>query len=224
MTATNPGFSASDAADLCTTAAMTFYQNTVTDIYTGSTTQNLRMTSGSIFDLDLKTRSEAPVFTLNSFNYQAQADILVPVAEGYSAGLLNYFFRGSMTAGGNSNGFSITNNTMNGSASENMSGRFSLYYDDTSGNRDPLGGPDPQLPGPWTISIPGNGTALTDINGNPLSFTPPSDAATPGQYTLVFQGVLGLDGFGAVAGATVTIPSVISPPQTTGTPRKAIRR
>jgi hypothetical protein len=189
---------------------ITFYQNTVTDNYTGTKTQNPRMTSSSIFDLDLMEVGAPPKFTLNQLNYASQAAILLPVAEGYSAGLLNYFFRGSLTAGGNSMGFTITNNTMNGSVSEAMDGQFSLYYDDENGNRNPSGS--------WRISIPGGQTVSTDINGNPLTFTPPETFGnrpprTPGQYILVFNGHLGIDPFGLVAGAIVTIPSVIPPPQ-----------
>jgi hypothetical protein len=38
--------------------------------------------------------THAPVFTLNSINYQFAADRLLPRAAAYSAGLINYFFRG----------------------------------------------------------------------------------------------------------------------------------
>jgi len=192
-----------------------FYQNTIYDPNTTTFAQNDRMTSSSIFDLDLVAIGSAPKFTLNQLNYANQARILVPMAEGYSAGLLNYFFRGSMSDAGNSNGFTITNNTMNGSVPEAMSGQFSLYYDDIYGNRNLVFASDNIISGTWTISIPGNGTASTDMNGNSLSFTPPSDPppANPGQYILVFQGVLGSDPFRAVAGSIVTIPSVIPPPQ-----------
>jgi len=43
--------------------------------------------------------THAPVFTLNSINYQFAAQRLLPRAAAYSAGLINYFFRGRIEIG-----------------------------------------------------------------------------------------------------------------------------
>jgi hypothetical protein len=152
------------------------------------------MTTYSLFDLDLLKNNLTPMFSLNQFNYSQQADILIPKAVDYSAGLLNHFFRGSMAVQGDSSGFTITNTTMNGATPEDMNGTFILYYDDQTGNRQPVNGAI------WTLSIPGGMTSAS------LSFTAPTSPApaNSGQYTLVFQGTLG-DETGAVAGTQVQL-------------------
>lgn len=55
---------------------------------------NIRMTTESIFDFGLTTTS--PTYSLNAYNYDDMADLLIPRAVAYSAGLINYFFRGKM--------------------------------------------------------------------------------------------------------------------------------
>jgi hypothetical protein len=75
---------------------VTFLGNVFTDNYTGAIEQNAKMTTYSLFDQDLKKKGENPAFTLNDRNYAAAANILLKRAVGYSAGLLNYFFRGSI--------------------------------------------------------------------------------------------------------------------------------
>ena len=107
------------------------------------------------------------------------ASKLLPRAIGYSAGLLNYFFRGNIKyiPDPNNPGQNIIVNGSN----ENLSGTFSLYYDDTSDNR---------------ISVPNAVWPLT-INANgqsgPLSFTAPIASAqkNPGTFLLVFTGQMG---------------------------------
>lgn len=55
---------------------------------------NIRMTTESIFDFFLFSWSST--YTLNRFNYDDMANQLIPRAVAYSAGLINYFFRGRM--------------------------------------------------------------------------------------------------------------------------------
>jgi len=196
--------------NLCTSDQITFFANQISDKYTGQVIQNDDMSTYSVFDLDLIAAGKSPVFSLNHFNYDAQANLLLPRAVGYSAGLLNYFFRGSMTAQGGPSGFTVTNNTMNGSAGEAMSGTFSFYYDyqDSTGSliRSTVQGAS------WSLSCPApappaSGGTCTQMSGNPtLSFTPPTSPAPaqPGQYILVFQGTLGYED-GAVAGQVVQL-------------------
>ena len=55
---------------------------------------NIRMTTESIFDFYLS--SSPATYTLNRFNYDDMAQVLIPRAVAYSAGLINHFFRGRM--------------------------------------------------------------------------------------------------------------------------------
>lgn len=74
-----------------------FISTTVFDNYTGTTNDRNPMTSTySLFADDLQKYVGYSQFTLNSLNYREAAKRLIPRAIGYSAGLLNYFFRGSL--------------------------------------------------------------------------------------------------------------------------------
>ena len=76
---------------------MTMYSSTVTDSYRATGTQsNSRTSTQSIFDQDLNRVGKPPVFSLNRFNFHTAENLLIPRAVGYSAGLINYFFRGKM--------------------------------------------------------------------------------------------------------------------------------
>jgi hypothetical protein len=125
------------------------------------------------------------------------ASKLIPYAVGYSAGLLNYFFRGDIrlsyeTSG--TPGYVIVNYT-----GEKMEGDFVIFYDKVGGERTPL----------WA----GRGT-LRDTQGdktNTFDFIPPSDAKEPGKYILVFKGKMGNED-GAVAGYVFQRTLEITPP------------
>lgn len=182
---------------------ITLFANQFLDPVSGGIIRNDRMTTFSMFDFDLMNIGQPPFFSLGSFNYQTQAQILIPKAVDYSAGLLNYFFRGSMTAQTALNGFTITNTSCNGAllgvfsciggvGGETMNGTFSLYYDDQSGNRHLVPGANN-----WSLSIAGGATSA------PLAFVPPANPA-PAQYILVFRGTLGAE-TNAVAGTVVTL-------------------
>jgi hypothetical protein len=107
------------------------------------------------------------------------AAILIPWAVGYSAGLLDYFFRGEMDAEADgSDGIKITNQS-----AEDMNGTFELYYDDENGERKQADG------GSWVFSLPAGETSSA------LTFTAPDDAKDPGTYVLVFKGQMGQEGF-----------------------------
>jgi hypothetical protein len=119
--------------------------------------------------------------------YKDYASLLIPRAVGYSAGLLNYFFRGKMDMikdSNNPNHYIIKN-----LSNENMSGTFSIYYDDTSDNR--------YLVTSWNLSIDANSQSSS------VTFTAPSSPAPKekGKYILIFQGTFGNE-LGAV-GANV---------------------
>jgi len=68
----------------------------VKDNLTGETAPNVRLSSYSVFDKFLLNKGKEPVYSLNHYNYDAQADLLLPRAVAYTAGLIDYFFRGNM--------------------------------------------------------------------------------------------------------------------------------
>ena len=56
---------------------------------------NARASTLSIFDQDLAPKGKR-LFALNRFNFNAAYPHLIPKAVGYSAGLIDYFFRGRL--------------------------------------------------------------------------------------------------------------------------------
>jgi hypothetical protein len=79
------------------TGAVLFVGTPVTDNYAGTTAWNSRTSTFSIFDEDLKHYADLDgIFALNRFNFCEAHKLLIPRAVAYSAGLINYFFRGQM--------------------------------------------------------------------------------------------------------------------------------
>jgi hypothetical protein len=111
---------------------------------------------------------------------------LIPRAVGYSAGLLNYFFRGKMDMipdNATGSGYVIENKT-----DEDMEGTFELWYDDTTDNRKMI----------WNgyLSIAPNGKSSN------ITFTPPTDAKSCKYILVLNKGQLGEEQ-GAVVGKVV---------------------
>jgi len=92
-------------------ATVDFISTDIVDRYTGETRENQRASSLSIFNADLNKYNlcqeswpnsheleicEKGKYTLNRFNFDAAHKFLIPRAVGYSAGLINYFFRGKL--------------------------------------------------------------------------------------------------------------------------------
>ncbi len=78
---------------------MWFIGTTGKDNLTGQPVPNPRASTYSIFDADLQRYSQTAPFravTLNRFNFEATYPHLMPRAVAYSAGLINYFFRGRL--------------------------------------------------------------------------------------------------------------------------------
>jgi len=78
---------------------MRFWSTDVYDAITGETQVNQRALSEGIMDSDIaryySTTTDASVlFALNRFTFEAAHKFLIPRAVAYSAGLINYFFRG----------------------------------------------------------------------------------------------------------------------------------
>jgi hypothetical protein len=130
------------------------------------------------------TQPDIPILDDNV--YSDYASLLLPRAVGYSASLINYFFRGQINMEkdpNNSSQYIIKNES-----DEYMSGTFALYYDDATDNRRYLTS--------WNKYI--NPKSISDS----VTFTKPTDAKEKGKYILVFQGTLGSE-TGAVVGRIV---------------------
>ncbi len=122
--------------------------------------------------------------------YKEYAQKLIPRAVGYSAGLLDYFFRGDLdliedTVTGS--GYVIVNNT-----EEDMNGAFEIYYDDINDMRKLF----------WTGTFALGTLSSGNNESTNITFTPPSDAKEEGKYILVFKGRLGNED-NAVAGKVI---------------------
>lgn len=138
--------------------------------------------------------------------FQDYGSLLLSRAVGYSAGLINYFFRGKIDmvpVADTCCSFQIQNQT-----DEPMSGTFTVYYDDVDGNRRAVTG------AAWTLPIAAQSLST------PVVFTPPQlgniTPANPDQYLLVFKGSLGMEvevgeAF-AVTAKAVTLKSKLASP------------
>jgi Tol biopolymer transport system component len=170
------------------TGVMTFFPYTFVDPLTGEVVTNPRVLSHSFFDFDLLSIGGWPLFSQNKYTFEESQKILVKRAVGYSAGLINYFFRGQLEITPASGGLKVKN-----LSSEPMgSGFIAVYYDDYTLTRQYLAGYD--LPAPLNQ---GDETPV-------ISFTRPQNNIT-GRYIVVFQGQLGAEE-GAVIGAMTTAP------------------
>jgi hypothetical protein len=172
---------------------VTLYTRDTPDPLTGTTIPAVPVSTRSMWDQHLENQGLLEVFSLNTFNYDAAADILIPRAVGYVAGLLDTFFRGELAVrteylvGEDGNfvsddrnnivfGFRIINRT----PGEVMDGTFTLHYDTADGTRVEVGR--------WARTLePG-------AESDPLPLPSPlpgKSPAEPGRYLLVFQGRLG---------------------------------
>jgi len=97
-------FCADVGAERC---RMTFYATPVNDNESSPSSTNLRASTESVFDEDLNGHmisyaaggrliTTARIFALNRLNFNAAYPYLIPKAVNYSAGFINYFFRGKL--------------------------------------------------------------------------------------------------------------------------------
>ncbi|GEM_PF-2962782 len=168
------------------TGVLTFYGNTVKDSYRGDSDFNKYATTLSIFDTDLQEESFSSPgsFTLNRFNFCHAHPYLIPRAIGYSAGLVNFFFRGRLEVdvsqlGGQLN---VTAKNISGSGIALSSGSFEVYYDAKDGTRK-------RAIGPTSIGSGGleNGATVTLAGSAPSDI----DMSNPSPYMVVFRGIVG---------------------------------
>jgi len=106
--------------------------------------------------------------------YADYASLLIPRAVGYSAGLLDYFFRGEidMVIDDGGYGYVIKNN-----ADEDMNGTFELWYDNDKDER--------KFIKSWSLNIGANSKSSN------INFKFPDDAKESCKYILVFKGQMG---------------------------------
>lgn len=167
---------------------------------------NKRASTYSIFDQDLKAHDKNVtydadpldpsfnvqitvdrMFTLNQFNFRAAYPHLIPKAVDYSAGMIDYFFRGTIdmnidydsTTGGQ---YLVLNQWQ-----EDMKGTFTLYYDAVDGKRYPVKGDADDIT--WkNVTIPRNGKSISLI---PPFLPSNPKPKRPDEYILVFKGEMG---------------------------------
>jgi hypothetical protein len=78
-------------------APVYLYKGTVPDSVSPQlTASGVPLTTVSVWDEFLLARHARPTLSLNYMNYDAAADLLLPRAVAYSAGLIDYFFRGRL--------------------------------------------------------------------------------------------------------------------------------
>jgi hypothetical protein len=106
--------------------------------------------------------------------HREYSEKLIPYAVGYSAGLLNYFFRGEidMAIDDGGYGYVIENNS-----DEDMNGTFELWYDNDKDERVKIN--------EWSLDIGANSKSSN------INFKSPDDAKESCKYILVFKGQMG---------------------------------
>ncbi|MEW6079711.1 MAG: hypothetical protein AB1724_18035 [Thermodesulfobacteriota bacterium] len=136
-------------------------------------------------------------FVIDKTCFADYADKLMPRAVGYSAALLDYFFRGKMDLVVDQDVCRIANQT-----EEQMEGTFGLYYDTVGGERRPVTDLEKW---PWSHT---GWVSAGDQSEDLDLFAVPGDAQTPGEYMLVFKGRMGNETSNAVAASKITIPAI----------------
>ena len=166
------------------TGRVRFFLRDIADPLTAQVVQNVRVSSRSLWDQHLETNQQPPKFSLNTYNYDSIADVLLPRAVGYSAGLLDYFFRGQLDVDlvSDSTDPSVARITGTNSSPDSLvDGTLTLYADDgTTGTRSPVTALDPTAAAVANV-LPGG--ALTSA-----PFQTPGGAE---RFVAVYQGTLG---------------------------------
>lgn len=176
-----------------------FLRGDVPDFLSSAFNANIRMTTESAFYDFVPTVRPGPpsrVYWLNRFNYDDMAKLLIPRAVAYSAGLINYFFRGSkidlVPDPANANRLLVRN-----LGREPMKGKFRLFYDDASDTRRPvLDANGNEIVWDTEVLLAGAtpaGMLAPGANMAVDAFPPPANPApkAAGDFMLVFSGDMG---------------------------------
>lgn len=123
------------------------------------------------------------VTTVNAGAYDEHAEVLLPKAIAYAAGLANYIFRGRVDVEATVNPGTVRLKITNRSGATLKEGTWSIYQDDAEGKRS-------RLENDFADTYPGS---LDDRASFVGKFKPIGQG---GRYTLVFDGALGEDDTG----------------------------
>lgn len=172
-------------------------RGTVPDLV-GSTGTGVALTARGLWDVPgyFMPREETK-YSMNETVYYENADLLVTRAASYSAGIINYFFRGKIDfiKDPQNNAQYIIRNL----GSEEMEGTFALYYDDANGIRHPVPGAS------WQLILP------SGQDSAPVSFTVPTDPApVNSDYYLVFNGRMGNESPSANSIGAVSVKRILN--------------
>lgn len=167
--------------------SVTFFASNSQDPIDGVPLRNERMTTLSLFDRELERKGAALLFTLNRYNIEAQAAFLVPRAVGYSAGLLDHFFRGKLDVDlvpADPNDPSVVRvSGANASTDALQGGTLTLYADDPT---DPTGKRDQATALDQDLTVTAAGGAPVES----ARFQVPENAE---RFMVVYKGTLGLE-------------------------------
>ncbi|MBA4373428.1 MAG: hypothetical protein C0402_11285 [Thermodesulfovibrio sp.] len=174
-----------------------YLQGYATDNYRPVLSRQIdRLSAYSYLDFEMqKYGFTQRVYSLNDRIHREYASFLIPRAVGYSAGLLDYFFRGDIKLtfqSGSSPGYVISNNSK-----EDLTGLFEIYSDNSQDERMQV----------WRGKLTINASQKSTVISLPII----SDAKEPGKYTLVFRGKMGNED-DAVAGYVTSRRIKITPP------------
>jgi hypothetical protein len=192
-------------------ATMAFITRPVNDALQNSSTDAVRTSTVSVFASDLSQLNQPGLFAYNRFVASAAGSLLIPRAIGYSAGLLNYFYRGkigvsmphegvygiiSQTQGFRTIKVALTNASPDAEAMSNgtlaaiVRFRRNLQFTDTLDN-------EPGSPGVNSLTAVRGATdeiiVATDVfdgGGNLLSPGSISLTGTPQEFSFQFTNVL----------------------------------
>jgi hypothetical protein len=155
----------------------------------------IHMTTQSSF---AKFLSATPTYSLNRFNFDDQAELLIPRGVAYSTALLDYFFRGAIDC---VKDLSVAYGCrlLNG-GNEPLTGEFEIVYEADDGFLHPV----PNKRSPDCTSLPPS-DPRNPGDGCIVAFDEPTNppAKVRGAYTVIFHGAMGQE-TADVGGVAVT--------------------
>jgi hypothetical protein len=181
-------FSVPAVGNTVVSGVVTMYHRDAFDAMVGATLPAIPVSTRSLWDQHLESRGLFPTYSLNTLNYDAMADTLLPRAVGYSVALLDRFFRARLNV--RVEGFVDTRVPgrklqlwiSNGTPGESLGpGAVELLYDRPGGQRVSVGS--------WPLALgPGEESATPiEIPGMLV------DQDLPGRFLLVYHGFVGTE-------------------------------